>query len=305
MTTESYLRLTERLSEASLKRHWEAYRDIDWDAPENRIEAGDPRWEASGAWEPLATTEWYRDQAPELRASIALRRHLAAMRVGIEFERVLGHGLLEFASRLPNRHPAFRYVYHEITEEAQHTMMFQEFVNRSGFDPAPAPEHVQMVFDRAAGITDDHPVLFFLAVLCGEEVFDYVNRQALAAPSPHPLLAQVCRIHITEEARHISFARAYMREAVAGMDARDIRCLRYAVAFVLDWTSTYMFAPAASFLDELGVPADVVAAMNAGAQTRTVRRESVAGAAALCRSLGLVDPRMATVWSRVLGPAPA
>ena len=304
MTTTSYLRLTERLSEASVKRHWEAYRDIDWDAPEHRIEAEDPRWEAATAWEPLAETDWYRDQAPERRATIALRRQLAAIKVGVEFERVLCTGLLRFAAGLPDGHPAFRYVYHELTEEAQHTMMFQEFINRSGFDVAPASDHVQVVFDRVGGMSDDQPVPFFLAVLCGEEVFDYINRHVLAVPSAHPLLARVSRIHVTEEARHISFARAYIRDRVARMEPREVRLLRYQVAFILDWTSTHMFAPTRPFLNELGVPDDVVDAIAASERTRAVRRDSVAGAASLCRSLGLVDERFATVWSRVLAPAP-
>jgi ribosomal protein S18 acetylase RimI-like enzyme len=304
MTTDSFLRLTERLSEASVKRRWEAYRDVDWDAPEHRIELEDPCWEASAGWDPLAASEWYRDQEPARRASIALRRQLAALKVGIEFERVLSQGLLRFAGRLPNGHPAFRYVLHEITEEAQHSLMFQEFINRAGFDPGPAPDHVQVLFDRVAGLSDDLPVLFFLAVVSGEEVFDYVNRQNLAAPSTHPLLARISRIHITEEARHLSFARAYMREAVSRMEHRDIRKLRYEVAFIIDWISTHMFAPSPGFLDELGVPGDVVEEIAGSERSGKVRRDSVAGVTTLCRSLGLVDPRMATVWARVLAPAP-
>ena len=51
---------------------------------------------------------------------------------------MLKRGLLEFASTLPNGAPEFRYAYHEIIEEAQHSLMFQEFVNRSGFDAAGA-----------------------------------------------------------------------------------------------------------------------------------------------------------------------
>src|SRR3989454_8600620 len=40
------------------------------------------------------------------------------------------------------RSPEFRYVYHEVIEEAQHSLMFQEFVNRSGFDiPGRSEEH--------------------------------------------------------------------------------------------------------------------------------------------------------------------
>ena len=62
--------------------------------------------------------------------------HLIAtfMKIGLQFEGVLKRGLLEFALRLPNGSPESRYAYHEIIEEAQHSLMFQEFVNPTGYD---------------------------------------------------------------------------------------------------------------------------------------------------------------------------
>jgi hypothetical protein len=56
------------------------------------------------------------------------------MKIGYEFESVLKRGLLEYAAKLPSGSPEFRYVYHEVIEEAQHSLMFHEFVNRTGFD---------------------------------------------------------------------------------------------------------------------------------------------------------------------------
>src|SRR2546422_7811838 len=58
------------------------------------------------------------------------------MKIGTQFENVLQRGLLEFAWTLANGAPEFRYVYHEVIEEGQHSLMFQEFVNRTGFDVA-------------------------------------------------------------------------------------------------------------------------------------------------------------------------
>src|SRR5439155_18584287 len=72
----------------------------------------------------------------QTRAQIGLDRTASMMKIGLEFERVLKRGLLEFVGTLPNGALEFRYAYHEIIEEAQHSLMFQEFVNRSGFDAA-------------------------------------------------------------------------------------------------------------------------------------------------------------------------
>ena len=58
------------------------------------------------------------------------------MKIGLIFESVLKRGLLEFASTLPNGAPEFRYAYHEVIEEAQHSLMFQEFINRTDLTAA-------------------------------------------------------------------------------------------------------------------------------------------------------------------------
>ena len=66
-----------------------------------------------------------------MRARIGLHMIATFMKIGLQFESVLKRGLLEFALELPNGSPEFRYAYHEVIEEAQHSLMFQEFVNRT------------------------------------------------------------------------------------------------------------------------------------------------------------------------------
>src|SRR5690606_7156337 len=130
---EAYLKLLKRLSHQSVVKHFDAYADIDWDAPEMRIDPEDPRWELDNEVS-LGATSWYRSQPQAIRARIGLHLFATFMKIGLQFESVLKRGLLEYAFKLPNGAPEFRYVYHEIIEESQHSLMFQEFVNRSGFD---------------------------------------------------------------------------------------------------------------------------------------------------------------------------
>src|SRR5262249_30094638 len=125
----AYEALVGRLSRQSVTKHFDAYADVGWDAPEMQIDPADPRFELLET-DPLATTEWYRGQPPEVRAHIGLHRIAGNMKVGLQFESVLQRGLLEFAAGLPNGSPEFRYAYHEVVEEGHHSMMFQEFVNR-------------------------------------------------------------------------------------------------------------------------------------------------------------------------------
>jgi hypothetical protein len=49
--------------------------------------------------------------------------------------------------------------------------------------------------------------LLWVAALVGEEIFDALQRRMMDHEDLQPLVAQLMRIHVTEEARHIKFAR--------------------------------------------------------------------------------------------------
>ncbi len=135
---QAWLSLLGRLNVQSVKRHFDAYADVDWDSPQFALDPEDPRWELP-ADDPLGQTSWYRQLPAATRARLGCDLVASKMKIGLIFESILKRGLLEFASTLPNRAPEFRYAYHEIIEEAQHSLMFQEFVNRSGLDAAGLP----------------------------------------------------------------------------------------------------------------------------------------------------------------------
>ena len=110
---ESYEALLARLSRQSVLKRYECYRDIDWDAPEFRVDPADPRWELPST-DPLGATAWYRAQSPALRARIGLYRVATFMKVGLQFENVLSQGLLRFALSKSEHSPEQRYAYHEL-----------------------------------------------------------------------------------------------------------------------------------------------------------------------------------------------
>jgi hypothetical protein len=293
-----FLDLTERLSAASVDRRWEAYRDIAWDAEENAIEHEDPRWGLSALWDPLGASEWYRDQSIERRSAVGLLRQAMLMKASIEFEAVLMAGLVRLAARLPNTSPMFRYAYHEVSEEAQHSMMFQEFINRSGFDPPPS-ENVSPLFEKIAGLADKDPALFFVAALAGEEAFDYIQRRQLAdAALHHPLAVRIAKIHIAEEARHVAFARAFLRDVVPRLPGREVRVLRYQVPYLIGWIVDHLFNSGRVLVPLDEVPGAVGSQILAGSAAGAVRRGSVVKLVGLCSELMLVDARVDSIWAK-------
>src|SRR5262245_3091018 len=106
--SESYRALVARLSRHSVAKHYDAYGDVDWDAPAHRIDPEDPRWEIEET-DPLGATAWYRAQPQPVRARLGLHLIATQVKLGLEFERVLKRGLLEFAATLPDGAPEFRY----------------------------------------------------------------------------------------------------------------------------------------------------------------------------------------------------
>src|SRR5262245_6254599 len=163
-TPETYPALVARLSRQSVTKHFDAYADLDWDSDDFRIDPTDPRWELTPD-ESLGATAWYRAQPQAVRARIGLHLIATAMKVGVEFESVLKRGLLEFVTTLPDGAPEFRYAYHEVIEEAQHSLMFQEFVNRTGFDIQGMPRWQRMASRRVVLLARRFPALFFVFVL--------------------------------------------------------------------------------------------------------------------------------------------
>jgi P-aminobenzoate N-oxygenase AurF len=295
---ESYDALIRRLSHQSVVKHFDAYADVPWDSEECRIDPDDPRWELSPD-DMLGATAWYRAQAPGTRSRIALHMVAMAMKTGLEFESVLKRGLLEFAARLPNGAPEFRYVYHEVIEEAQHSLMFQEFVNRTGMDVPGLGWWDRMGARRVIVHARRFPALFFVFVLGGEDPIDHVQRTALRSGRPiHPLLKRIMQIHVTEEARHLCFARHYLRRRVPQLGWAARTALAVGAPLILSQMARMMMRPSSHLVRTYAIPREVLAeAYTDNPRHHAATLEALRKVRSLCAELDVVIPRL---W-RALG----
>jgi hypothetical protein len=281
----------------SVKKHYRAYEDIDWDAPESAIRRDDPRFELSTD-DGLGATDWYRSQPDAVRAEIGLTGIVSSMKVGVVFENVLQRGMLEFAFKLPNRSPEFRYAYHEVIEEGHHSLMFQEFINRSGLDPRGVDRVTELGTRFVASLGRRFPELFFFFVLGGEEPIDFAQKQTLRSGKElHPLLERIMKIHITEEARHLCFARSYLRRNVPQLGFFARQRLAYMIPVILGEMASMMLEPGPAMIRRFGIPASVIRqAYRDNAEHRHRVRASLASVARLCIELGLLTERNVWFW---------
>ena len=298
--TDTWTALLDRLNEQSVTKHFDAYADIDWDSDELRLDPEDPRFELT-LDDPLGATAWYRALPATTRARLGCEIAASKMKTGLQFESILQRGLLEFAESLPNQSPEFRYAYHEVIEEAQHTLMFQEFVNRVGFDA-----HGLGWLERLGGrfivrLARRFPSLFFVFVLGGEDPIDHVQRKLLRRDEPiHPLLERIVRIHVTEEARHLSFARHYLKREVPTLSRSRRAALAIGAPVVLAAMAQLMLRPSPQIVERYAIPKQVLKEAYGSDEHRQRTAEALRKVRTLCEELGLRRRPYAGLW-RVLG----
>jgi len=287
-----------RLNKLSVERHYDAYADIDWDGPEFALDPGDARLELPTI-DPLRHTDWYAALPPAERARIGCYRWASCMKTGWHFENLLQQGLLRHAFELGNGAPEFRYLHHEIIEESQHTLMFQEFVNRTGLPVRGMPWMLRKLAEWfVLPLSRAFPTLFFLFVLGGEDPVDHLQRRVLsdADRKPHPLVERIMRIHTTEEARHLSFARHYMHRTVPQLGFFRRLHLAIISPIVLGVMARLMLQPSGDLVRHFGVPRDVVRAANRGRAGRQLLKDSVSKTRKLFVELGLITPFSKALW---------
>lgn len=189
-----------RLINGSVRRSYEPAVAIDWDAP---LVAGKyflPKEILS-----LYGTSYWEELTEEQRIALSREELANVLSVGLWFENILNRGLLLQLLREDPSSPFAHYVLTEMGDECRHMTMFGKVIERVGARP-----YRMGRTDRLLAALLPHALrgsLLWVGALIGEEVFDAQQRRVMADPDLQPIVAQLMRIHVTEEARHIRFAR--------------------------------------------------------------------------------------------------
>ncbi|MDQ4051112.1 MAG: diiron oxygenase [Actinomycetota bacterium] len=294
---QSYEERLQTLSEASVEQHFDAFVDIDWDHPDFAIDPTDQRWVLPEA-DVLGRHAWYRGLPKDEQIRIGLYRQANITKVGLQFEQILIGGLMNYAFKLPNGSPEFRYSTHEATEECHHTQMFQEFVNRSGQDVPGGTRLFKMlapVLPLAARIV---PFGFFYGVLAGEEPIDHVQKTVLrAGEEMHPLLRRIMQIHVAEEARHIGFAHQYLEHTAPKLSRSERGVLSLAVPVIMRWLCNEILVPSSQAQRDMGIPADVARDIWFDSpESQKFLRDLFADVRMLAEETGMMNKASRRVW---------
>ena len=278
-TSPSREEFSERLLKGSAKKSYAPVTDIDWESPvvpdkfflPPRVVSlyGTPMWDGMT-----------RDQQIEL----SRQEFINLLSAGVWFENILNQALLRGLMHADVTSAATHYSLTELGDETRHMVMFGRTIHAVD-GKAFQPSRFQRMIINLLPLMFQKSVLW-IAALVGEEIFDALQRQILDDPEVQPIVRRIMRIHVTEEARHIQFARDGARRDVptmkrrnrfllatihgaggpfyrylftnravyrrAGLDGREARRQARANPYFRD-TMRLGFAPLAAFLEEIGL----------------------------------------------------
>ncbi|CAM3855216.1 AurF N-oxygenase family protein [Smaragdicoccus niigatensis] len=296
----AYEDLLKTLSEGSVRRKFDPFLDIDWDAPHMAIDKNDPRWQLNGKLDPLGITSWYKSLPVEERIRIGRIRQANAIKVGAAFENLLIRGLLGFTSRMPNDSVEFRYCMHEITEETNHIQMFQELVNRIGEDVPGMRPFWRLVQTPAAAVGPYLETLMFMFILGGEEPIDHYQKAAIrddAEENMPPAVVRAMQIHVAEEARHISFAHEFLKRRIPQLDPVSKLGASIAMPVIMRFLCDQLVVPPAALVKEMNVPDSVMKeAFWGGHEQQKILSGFFIDVRKLAEEVGLMNPISRRVW---------
>ncbi|WP_171166680.1 diiron oxygenase [Streptomyces sp. I05A-00742] len=201
-----------RLLRASERPTAETDADIDWTTPpledtwflppERLSLYGTPLWHGMDRAQRIALSreEWARAAA-----------------AGVWFERFLIKSISRYVADRDVTDVRTHYAMTEMGDETRHIVMFGRAVSWAGCrDHGPDP-WLRRAAPLALVLHDD--VTTFATALLAEEILDRLQREMAGDERVQPLVRQISRIHVREEARHVSFARTELLHALERVPA--------------------------------------------------------------------------------------
>jgi hypothetical protein len=295
---------SERLLRGSVKKSYEPVVDIDWDAPLDADKYFLPPKTVSlygtPVWDAMSRAEQIELSRQELVNTLS---------AGIWFENILNQALLRDLMHQDPTARATHYALTEMGDETRHMVMFGRTIEKVGAKPM-RPKLYQRMIINGLPLAFKGSVLW-VAALVGEEIFDSLQRQMMDDPELQPAVQRLMRIHVTEEARHIQFARDGLRKHVGDMRWYH-RLWVSNLHGVGGYFFQYLFSNPAQYR-RVGLPGKATRRMARASQHRhDVQVTGFAPLASFLDEVGLMGPIARRMWRRShflpvtpAGPVPA
>ncbi|HEY2502108.1 MAG TPA: diiron oxygenase [Mycobacterium sp.] len=201
----------DRLLKGSVKKSYEPVVDIDWDAP---LDPG--KFYLPPRLVSLYGTPMWDEMTREQQIELSREELVNTLSAGIWFENMLNQSLLRTTLHEDPTSRSTHYKLTELGDETRHMIMFGKAIERIGAKPV-RPRRLHRMVINALPLAFQRGSMLWVAALIGEEIFDSLQRQMMDDPELQPIIQRLMRIHVTEEARHIQFARDGARKRAQDM----------------------------------------------------------------------------------------
>jgi hypothetical protein len=189
-----------RLNSGSVRRSYRPEVAIDWDAP---LEPG--KYFLPPKLVSLHGTPYWDELSEEQRITLSREEMANILSTGIWFENVLNRSLLLLLMTQDPSRPFAHYSLTEMGDECRHMTMFGKAIAHAGVRSYRMRGYERVISSALPFALRGS--LLWVGALVGEEIFDALQREMMDDPELQPYVSQLMRIHVTEEARHIKFAR--------------------------------------------------------------------------------------------------
>ena len=197
-----------RLLRSTAKQSYDPEVDIDWDAP-----LVDGAWFMQPERLSLYGTPMWDAMSQEQRVELSRHEIASIASVGLWFEIILMQMMVRELYDQDPRSERTQYALTEVGDETRHSVMFGRAIARCGvpaYGPTPHIHRLGRGFKTVAS-----GVSAYASILVAEEILDRWQREMMKDERVQPLTRMVSRIHVLEEARHMTFAREEVERTVS------------------------------------------------------------------------------------------
>jgi hypothetical protein len=276
----------QHIIDASRRKSFDPYKEIDWSVPFDYSHFYMPPDLVS-----LYGTPLWDGMSHEERVKLSMHEACSALATTIWFENQLCFKLIDYLLRASPLGPHFYWMQIEVADECRHSMMFGEAIKRCAV-PWYQPRYSSLITFFSKYLTSR--VAMMLSTLAAEDVTGYINIRTAQDPECHPVMRELSKIHIVEEARHRGYAHEYLKRnwPHLGKIKRSL-ARRYGLIStrIIMWQLVHP-----QIYKNLGLPPEALEMAKTNPHRARIRREMAAELVDFLTDVDIVDEKAAPKW---------
>ncbi|MGD8559936.1 MAG: diiron oxygenase [Gammaproteobacteria bacterium] len=190
----------------------------------------------------------------EQRKALSQFEYLHLLEANIWLKGLLMERLSNSANYSRRNIALLKYHLNELREEAGHSLVFAEIIQRSGLPRVATRFHELRWFNWFARNTSLDSAAFWLTALLGQELPDRMNRLIRQHNNlVCPAIFDVATFHTVDEAQHISFSRRMVKAGIKDLSKSKTVILRFIMQRMLNEFVAAYYYPEPGLYDFAGL----------------------------------------------------